>query len=151
MTTATELVIEEQLGQLREIATDREWQLEILDSVRFTIGLVARDGSDYYLLVDCDGFPSQPPAFHWYDPKSGALDVPAATPKGSDYLHSSGRICAPWNRLAYTQVDPKGPHGDWQFANWMTNRHTRETRTLAAMVLRIHRELRSSNYHGRMA
>jgi len=149
--TAAELAVDEQLKPLQEIAAKRNWKFERLDSLRFKIGLTARDGSEFWLLVECDGFPARPPAFHWCDPETGALDVAKATPKGTGYLHEFGRICAPWNRLAYKECDPKGQHGDWQLAGWMTNPHTAGTRTLAAMSLRIYHELRSPNYHGRMA
>lgn len=145
MTTA-ELAVAEQLTHLREIALKRGWPLKELDPFHFVIGMLARNDTWFWLLVDCDDFPQQPPAFNWYDPESEALNQPANTPKGGGYFHSSGCLCAPWNRLAYKQ----GLHNDWILANWMTNPHTRGTTTLPAMVLRIYRELRSPNYQGRM-
>lgn len=150
MLTVTELAISEQVCHVAEIAAQRGWRFERLDDIRFFICLPSRDGTDYGVLVDCDRFLEQPPAFHWYNPGTRACDQPADTPSGSGYLHSSGRICAPWNRLAYKQIDPKGPHSDWQLANWRTNGKTGGTTTLAAMVLRIYTELCGRNYVGRM-
>jgi hypothetical protein len=146
MATAGELVFEEQFGHLREIAASREWPLERA----FILGMKARDGSQYWLLVDCSDYPAMPPVWHWYNPATKLLEQPADTPKGSGFLHSSGRICAPWNRLAYKKIDPNGPHDDWDLANWMTNPKTGNCITLSAMALRIHVELGSARYQGRM-
>ena len=146
MATAGELVFEEQFGHLREIAASREWPLERV----FILGMKARDGSQYWLLVDCSDYPALPPAWHWYNLATKLLDQLADAPKGSGFLHSSGRICAPWNRLAYKKIDPNGPHDDWDLANWMTNPKTGDCRTLSAMALRIHVELGSERYQGRM-
>jgi hypothetical protein len=112
----------------------------------------AHDGSRLFLKAECDGLQQKPPAWHWYNPETSALDAPADTPKGSGgYFHSSGHICAPWNRLAYKSVDPAGPHGDWELSNWMANPKTGACTTLSAMALRIAIELGSSRYTGRMA
>ncbi len=151
MATAAELTITEQLEHLRQIATDRGWPLDVLTGVKFIIGLPAKDNSWYWLLVDCEDITNQPPAWHWYNSETKAIDQAADMPKGGSYFHSCGRICAPWNRLAYKQCDPQGPHGDWQLANWMTNPKTGSTITLSAMVLRIFYELNAQHYQGRMA
>lgn len=146
MATVGELVIEEQFGHLLENAASREWPLERA----FILGMKAHDGSQYWLLADCSDYPALPPAWHWYNPATRLLNQPADTPKGSSFLHSSGRICAPWNRLAYKKIDPSGPHDDWDLTNWMTNPKTGNCTTLSAMALRIHVELSSARYQGRM-
>ena len=146
MPTAGELVFEEQFGHLRENAGSRGWSLERA----FILGMKARDSSQYWLLVDCSDYPAAPPAWHWYNPSTRALDQPADTPKGGGFLHSSGRICAPWNRLAYKKIDPNGPHDDWDLASWMTNPKTGKCTTLSGMALRIHVEMNGEQYQGRM-
>lgn len=146
MATASELAFAEQLGHLREIATSREWPLE----PAFICGVKARDDHQYWLLVDCTAYPALPPAWHWYNPTTRSLDQPADTPKGSGFLHPSGVICAPWNRLAYKKINPNGPHDDWDSANWMMNPKTGGCTTLSAMALRINVELNSERYQGRM-
>jgi hypothetical protein len=151
MATATDLVLAEQFEHLRQVAAAEGWDLKQADGPGFVLGLPARDGSRFWLKTECDGFQGIPPAWHWQNPETGALDVPADTPAGSGYFHSSGRICAPWNRLAYKSVDPQGPHGDWELSNWMANPKTGQCTTLAAMALRIAVELSSSRYTGRMA
>lgn len=150
MVTVTELAISEQVRHVAEIAAQRAWHFEQVDEIRFYICLPARDGTHYGVLVECDRFLEQPPAFHWYNRETKQCDEPADTPCGSGYFYSSGRICAPWNRLAYKQIDPQGPHSDWQLANWRTNEKTGGTTTLAAMVLRIYIELNGRHYAGRM-
>ncbi len=152
MATATELVFAEQFGHLRQVAESHGWGLRETGGPGFVLTLPARDGSRFGLKVACDGFTGLPPVWQWCHPESEACGAPAATPRGSGgYFHGSGRICAPWNRLAYQQVDPKGPHGDWQLANWVTNPQTGTCTTLAAMALRMAVELKSDRYHGRMA
>ncbi|MCV2864408.1 hypothetical protein [Defluviimonas sp. WL0075] len=146
MATAGALVFDEQFRDLKEIASARPWQLD--DD--FVFGLTARDGETYWLKVDCTDYPALPPAWHWYSPESKAIDQPADSPKGSGFLHGSGRICAPWNRLAYKKIDPQGPHDDWDLNGWQTNPKTGRCTTLAAMALRIHVELNSKRYQGRM-
>jgi hypothetical protein len=146
MATAGELVLAEELGDLQEIAMSRQWDFE--DG--FNLGMPARDGSRFWLRVDCADYPAQPAAWHWYNPQTGALDRRADTPTGGGFLHPSGRICAPWNRLAYKQCDPDGPHGDWELASWAANPRTGKCTTLAAMALRLFVELNSKHYQGRL-
>jgi hypothetical protein len=151
MATATELVMSEQYQHVQSIADARGWHLKKSNGVCFIIGLPAHDKSWFWLLVDCENFPQQPPAFYWFNPETNARNQPCDTPKNNGrYFHDSGRICAPWNRLAYKSCDPAGPHEDWLLANWMTNQHTKGTTTLSAMVLRIYSELQGLPYQGRM-
>lgn len=150
MTTVTDLAFAEQFGDLREVAERRGWPLKPIDGPGFGLVLPARDGSQFSLKVLCDGYPGTPPAWWWCNPESGICDQPGDTPRGSGgYFHGSGRICAPWNRLAYKQVDAQGPHGDWQLSTWMTNPQTGSCTTLAAMALRMAVELQSDRYQGR--
>ena len=149
MATVTELVFAEQLRHLRDLATNRCWTLSLADGPRFFLLLPARDGTRFALAVDCEAYPGIPPAWRWCNPDTHVLDQPSDIPKGSSYFHSSGRICAPWNRRAYRQVDPQGPHSDWTLQNWQANAQTGGCNTLAAMALRIYVELSSSRYTGR--
>jgi hypothetical protein len=151
MTTATGLIYTEQLDDLRKIAMSRKWDFIELEDVRFILGLPARDNSRLALFVECDRFPVVPPAWHWYNAETKAMDQPGDTPTGGNFFHGSGCICAPWNRLAYSSEAAKGPHSDWMLANWMTNPNTRQCTTLSAMALRLYVELQSERYRGRMA
>lgn len=150
MSTPIELAFAEHTEHLQQIAEPWRWDFKKVDGMRFILGLPARDGLHFWLLVECDQFPVVPPAWHWYNPETGATDQPRDTPRGTGYFHSSGRICAPWNRLAYQLYDPRGPHNDWELANWATNPHTRRCDTLAAMALRIAVELQSPRFKERM-
>lgn len=149
MASVTDLVFAEQFGHLREVAEHRGWSLKEIDGPGFELMLPARDGSHFGLKVLCDGYPQTPPAWRWCHPDTGVCDRPADTPRGGGYFHDSGRICAPWNRLAYKQVDAHGPHGDWQLSTWMTNPRTGSCTTLAAMALRMAVGLKSDRYQGR--
>jgi len=148
MASVEEVIEQEEIAHLRELASQREWLFEHRGSRIFLLGLPARDTTWFHLLVDYQDYRGQPPAWHWSDESGTVLDASKDTPKGTGFLHSSGRICAPWNRLAYTQVDPKGPHRDWNLAGWESNPKTRKCRTLSAMALRVYVELNSNRCLG---
>ena len=149
MATASEILLESQLAALKQNAEVHGWLFERIDPTTLVLGLIAKDDSELALLVKCDGHPTEPPAWHWYNRETRAIDNPCDTPKGGKFFHSHGVICAPWNRLAYTCRDSRGPHNDWNIGNWVAVKETGGTRTLAAMAERIAYELRTS-YTGRM-
>lgn len=137
MATATELLVEEELAQLKENAQIMGWTVTQLCGLNFLLGVPAKDESWLYVRCEPDLFPTEPPAWRWCDAKGENPDTPAVTGIGGQFFHSSGVICAPWNRLAYKNIDPRGPHEDWAIGNWMANEKTRQCRTLAAMASRI--------------
>lgn len=142
MATAAELTLGTELDAVRELLESRGWGLT---SPTFMLTLPAKDKSHIDFLVVCDRYPELPPAWHFRNPKTGLLDQPADTPVGGGFFHSSGVICAPWNRLAYTAP---GPHPEWDIGNWRQNPKTGATTTIPAMVLRLAVELAGS-YTGR--
>lgn len=148
--TVEELEFQKQFSDLSEIAEQRRWNLERLSVNSFAISLPAKDKTVFSLLFECENYLTQPPAIHWWDKETGEKNLPRSTPIGSAYFHGSGVICAPWNRLAYKEVNPNGPHSDWQLSNWKSNPQTGQTLSISAMVLRILTELNSNNYRGRM-
>ena len=140
------MVVESELSALKDNASLHGWQFERVESSRFRVSLTASNGDAYQLEVECKEFPVEPAAFHWRNQETGALDQLPDTPQPYDFFHRSGRICAPWNRLA---SEPDGPHPKWVRANWQQEPQTKGTTTLAGMVLRVHHELRSERYKGR--
>ena len=146
MVAVDDLVVEPQIAAVERIGQLHGWGFERVGPRCFRVSLSARTADVYQLEVDCTGFPAQPAAFHWRNPGTGQLDDLADAPAPYNYFHGSGRICAPWNRLAST---PGGPHEEWAKAAWQEQRQTGGTVTLAAMLLRVHSELRSERYQGR--
>ena len=146
MATVEDLVINQGIAEVEENARLHGWAFDHVSPRCFRVSLTAKNGDTFQVEVDCDQFPDIPPAIHWRNQDSGALDELADSPSPYNYFHKSGRICAPWNRLASTEG---GPHQDWRWANWKRQPETKATLTLAAMILRIHHELRSDNYRGR--
>jgi hypothetical protein len=140
--TVAEFSLGAELDALRELTESRGWAVT---SPLFTLSLPAKDGSRIHFLVRCDRYPELPPAWHFRNGETGLLDQPADTPIGGGFFHSTGVICAPWNRLAY---GPGGLHSDWDIGNWRKNPHTAGTVTIPAMVLRLAVELQA-NYTGR--
>lgn len=146
MATIEDLVVEPDVAAVEEIAQLHGWLFERVAARCFRVSLSARNGDMYQIEVEFDGYPAMPAAFHWRNQQTGQLDELADTPAPFSFFHSTGRICAPWNRLAST---PGGPHTNWVQTNWQQQSETRGTVRLAAMVLRIHFELRSQRYRGR--
>jgi hypothetical protein len=146
MCTVAELTVAEELTALREIASGRGWVLKELDALNFQLGLGAGDGSWFYLLVNCENYPAQPAAWDWCDAEGRRTDRLADKPQGSGFLHASGVVCAPWNRLAYKAVDSRGPHPDWAIGDWQNNPHTGGCRTLAHAALRLCVELNGPHF-----
>lgn len=152
MPTAGDIVYANELEGLEAVAAARVWPLRRFTDRSFLLGLSARDGLWWHLLVDCEGYKAVPAAWHWSSSDGSERDTLKVTPQGSGgYFHGSRRICAPWNRLSYKSVDPEGPHGDWHLANWISNPKTGLCRTLSAMALRMYVELNSDRYQGRRA
>ena len=150
MGTVAALLVAEQLVALRDNATLFGWTVTPVDEVTFILGLPGKDEATYHLRAVCDDFAAKPPAWHWFNPETGAIDNLRDTPKGGAFFHSAGIICAPWNRLAYRAVDARGPHPEWTIGDWQSNPKTGACRTLSAMALRISHEL-MRNVEGRMA
>lgn len=142
-----DLILERQIEDLAEVAQCHGWLLERVNQNCFRVSLEARVGDAYQLEVHVDGYPGLPPFFHWRNPITGELDQHSDAPAPYNFFHDSNRICAPWNRLASTSG---GPHNaDWVQSNWKEQPETGGAKTLAAMVQRIHHELRSEHYQGR--
>ena len=146
MATVEDLVIKREIAEVEENAQLHGWAFDRVGPNSFRVSLTAKNYDIFQLEVECDQFPDIPPAIHWRNQNSGALDELADSPDPYNYFHGSGRICAPWNRLASTEG---GPHQKWKWANWRQQPETKATLSLAAMILRIHHELRSDNYKGR--
>ena len=150
MGTVEDLAVEREIEAVRENAQLHGWCFERVGPRCFRITLTAHNGDTYQVEVECDGFPVRPAAFHWRNRETGRLDARADAPEpyntGDNFFFPTGRICAPWNRLASTEG---GPHQEWVQSNWMQQAETRGTVTLAAMVTRLHHELRSQRHRGR--
>jgi hypothetical protein len=145
MATATELIIAEELNQLQEVATNEDgWIVTALSSEEFLFGMPRKGGGELWVHCQADQYPTLPPIWQWCGADGTMLDDPRLVPVGgSSYFHTNGVLCAPWNRLAYSQVDSRGPHSDWAIGDWKSNPHNRECKTLAAMATRIAIEARS--------
>lgn len=150
MPTLAELSVDDEFGALLENAELNGWKLERTTPTSFVLGMPAADGTWFWLNCVCDRYAAEPPAWHWYNPHTKKIDQHQDIPKPVGFFHSNGIICAPWNRLAYSSVDSRGPHGEWVIGDWRSNPQNGACRTLSAMALRIGLELRV-NLQGRMA
>ncbi len=152
MTSVADLELAEDLRQLEDIAAAWGWLFTKRSQDSFLLGLPAQDDSMFYLLCNHDRYSVIPPAWHWSNSNASALDQPKDTPtENGSFLHGSGVICAPWNRLAYRSEDNRGPHTDWQIGDWRNNSYTLGCKTIPAMALRIYYELQKKPFRGRKA
>jgi hypothetical protein len=87
----------------------------------------------FYLRGRFDDYREQAPAWTFTDatwsaePRLQLFPRPGQTPYGASILHSKPVICAPFNRLAYSEH--KGPHDNWGGpTNWLTAAQPHEVR-----------------------
>jgi hypothetical protein len=138
MATATELIVAEELRHLEELAANYGWTLTSLTSESFLLTVPRKGGGELWLRCEADQYPTLPPIWRWCGAGGTLPDDPHITPVGgSSFFHGHGVFCAPWNRLAYSAVDSRGPHSDWTIGNWKANSQTGACTTLAAMAIRI--------------
>lgn len=137
MSTATGLIVVEQLAELAANAGAMGWSLHVLNNEEFVLGVPAKDGSMLFWRCVTDRFPTSPPVWHWSNADGTETDTPAVIGLGGAFFHSAGVVCAPWNRLAYKMIDDRGPHADWTIGDWLTNEKTRQCTTLSAMASRL--------------
>jgi len=97
-------------------------------------------------VAECDSYRALPPAWRFVDPGTDQSEpkwFPSAHPAGSIF-HGNGLICAPWNRLAYSEHG--GPHNDWNgAASWLQVPAVNTVaHTIADMLSTIDSHLRKS-------
>ncbi len=117
--------IENELPGIKSYAERHGWNLIWnADELKMIFtGCHPKEKSPLHIIANVDGYRALPPIWTFLDP-SGTCNsssfFPIAGPvagKGSIF-HSSNRICAPFNRLAYKEHS--GPHSNWGGpANWL--------------------------------
>lgn len=94
--------------------------------------------------VEVDGYPAIPPAWSFVRPgteESGAAFFPAPFP--GSIFHGNVVICAPWNRLAYSEHG--GPHNNWSGpTSWLQVAGVTQARTIPDMLAALDSHLRRS-------
>ncbi len=119
------------------------WEVEGL-RVAFT-GKHPADGIPLRIVASVDGYRALPPAWIFEDPEGKRSLFPKAGHSAgvSSIFHSNRLICAPFNRLAYSQLG--GPHSNWGGPEcWLqVRRHVRAT-NLAGMLAVVLGHLKAS-------
>jgi hypothetical protein len=98
------------------------------------------------VAVELDGYPALPPVWRFVAESPGAAVAPFPQPGTSSHVtgsifHPHRLICAPWNRLAYSEQG--GVHADWGgLAQWRDAAvgYTKAD-TLADMLSQVHLHL----------
>jgi hypothetical protein len=125
-TVVTRAVVAEELRAVLAWAARRPgWTVEFDEpGLRLIIRTVhPAAGTPLLIHADLHGYRAVPPAWRFLNPDTGeAAGAPfpqhgSRPPIQGSIFHGNRVICAPWNRLAYTEYN--GPHGDWGgLANW---------------------------------
>ena len=111
--------VEEELPGIRAYSARHGWHVT-WDPRRLHLILVGQhpqNNTPVQVRADVDGYRAMPPAWTFSDPtKKRSADAffprSGSLPNGrSSIFHSSRRICAPFNRLAYKSQG--GPHSNW--------------------------------------
>lgn len=116
----TRAVLAQELLAVRELGRTHRWGIiPEFGGLRVTVTMYAHNGDLFIVEVRCDDYKEIPPFFEFIDPFTGNRGTKAAYPRGHDSLfHSAPCLCAPFNRKAYKNVDPLGPHSDWALGDW---------------------------------
>lgn len=112
-------VVEDEILGVRSYAERHGWEVTWDPSLLRLVfeGHHPTDRTPVRVVADVQGYRAVPPAWTFEDPagqRSGGSFFPksASLPSGrSSIFHSSKRICAPFNRLAYHTLG--GPHQNW--------------------------------------
>ncbi len=115
----TVATVEDELTGVQAYVQRHGWTVnwDPLQLCLFFTGQHPSDRSMMRIAANLDGYRSVPPAWTFEDParqrEAGRFfPRPGRIPSGrSSIFHSSGRICVPFNRLAYKNLG--GPHSNW--------------------------------------
>lgn len=120
-----------------------DWQAEQL--IVLAEGSHPADKTPMRWKADVTSYRALPPIWSCFqgDVKNNEINWKPRFPKGGtlpggvgSIFHSSGLICAPFNRLAY--AEHSGPHKDWGgSAEWLNVRGKVRATTLAEMLAQI--------------
>ena len=118
--------VESELPGLQAYARRHSWAVNWEPPCQ-TLKLTKHDehGNPILILVaELDGYRALPPKWWFADPAKDEL-TPGRFPRGkqihgkSSIFHSRKVICAPFNRLAYSESG--GPHSNWgELVNWQS-------------------------------
>jgi hypothetical protein len=93
--------------------------------------------------ADCDGYKALPAAWRFVRPGTEDLDR-AWFPRIAliAMVKETPVICAPWNRLAYSENG--GPHDSWSGAGWQQNTEGTAAHTIPDMLELINAHVRAA-------
>jgi hypothetical protein len=143
--------VDVEFAEALQSASALGWRLERIEDlkVRALIEGPEVDGLPRETFIFEFGFQDykeKPPYIEGVHPVTGERNQPGCFPTNTNgYFHQDRRICAEWNRGAYSELG--GPHSDWQYANWMNNNEKCSTLTL--MLFRIYTAIYHARYRGR--
>ena len=132
-------------------ATRHGWSLSLAasDLKMRAVTFHPAGGQPLEFTAELDGYRALPPVWRVVGPGTDIEADRANFPSpgaSASIFHPNLVLCAPWNRLAYKSVDPRGPHEDWGGPEgWLTQGGTNTfAHTLGEMLSAIDVFLRHS-------
>jgi hypothetical protein len=132
---------------LEGVARNR-WTLEILTWPHCVFSITARDGHRFYLRLNFDGYPAQPPTGGLWDPATGTIPAAEKWPKGDEVFSSVFRRDWQNGTALYMPMDrvSLAGHHDWpsQYPHLVWD----PVKGLTQYLAEVHRLLNARGYHG---
>jgi hypothetical protein len=147
-TAVTVATVEEELPAVTAYAQRHGWSVNWkAEELRLIFdGRHPTDATPIRIVASVVGYRALPPAWTFEDPEGKRSLFPRAGPvdgKSSIFHQDKRRICAPFNRLAYSQEG--GPHSDWGGPDrWLEIRGHIHATTLANMLASVLGHLKAS-------
>jgi hypothetical protein len=144
--TASRASVEEELDAARGWARRHDWTLDWNPET-----LILRAATYHRpprrlveVVADAAGYRAVPPAWRFVTPGSDEPDQASfPAPGPNSIFHPNFVICAPWNRLAYSEHG--GPHPDWSGpAAWLQVRGVTTAHSIPDMLATLNIHLRQS-------
>jgi hypothetical protein len=138
-------LLADELPAAEALAKRMGWEITFNKDLLRVDVQVKHPKTGHLLLLDADlaGYRAVPPAWQFLEPKTREAVKnawPAAAPvQGKSSIFHGALICAPFNRLAFK--DLQGPHNDWGGPTaWLDVKGTVFAANLAEMlqVIRLH-------------
>jgi hypothetical protein len=132
----------------QEGAARKRWRLVEIAWPHVLIGIVARDGREYILRLECCGYPAEPPTGGlWNTIAKGFLDQ-ISWPKGDPVFSSVMRWDWRNGAAIYFPLDRVSRTGHPEWVSQHPHLVWSPQKGIVQYVAEVHRHLKSRGYHG---
>lgn len=124
------------------------WHLITISWPHAYFGVKAKDGREFFLRLDCMGYPAQPPTGGLWDMTTGGVLGPQGWPRGDAVFMASFRQDWQGGAAMYFPLDriSRQGHPDWISAH--PHLAWKPEAGITQYLAEVHRHLNSRGYHG---